>query len=110
MGQEKKAVVQIAINGQQFSSSSAIMYSYFTPPVLSSDAASPVFGPIRGGTNLTIIGSNFPLSEHSRLIRAQFGSIERSLEPCMYANSGKVYCNTPVAGLGTGSTEILFVQ
>lgn len=66
----RHSVVEVTLNNQQFTDDGQI-YNYYKPPYIFD--MEPRQGPTRGGTNVTIIGTNF--KENSSL-RCKFGNQE----------------------------------
>ena len=91
------SAVEVSMNGQDFSSSASSNVFEFYDPVLVL-RASPLLGPLNGGTNVTFVGSNFDRASTGRL-QCRFNSTVVAAE---LISTTEISCSAPsssVAGL-----------
>jgi IPT/TIG domain len=95
--------VSVSANGADYSG--ALQFSYVT--ALEVTAVTPAFGPLSGGTEVVITGSNLPASSD---VQCQFVPVNSSSSDTVsstfaYALSGgRLACKTPAAAVGVTDT------
>lgn len=101
-----EVAVEVALNGQQYTSNS-IQFRYYPPPVLS--ALSPAFGPIRGGTVVTLTGSGFfePSVNPALYVRVRLSNgLDSQTVSATVEDSNTVSFTTDSTEAGTGELSI----
>lgn len=82
----RHTVVEVTLNNQQFTDDKQV-YTYYKPPYVFD--MEPRQGPTRGGTNVTIVGTNF---KENTPFKCKFGD---QTVPGTYISQHKVSCITP---------------
>lgn len=82
----KQTEVEITLNAQDYTDDQTLYY-YYKPPFLFD--VQPGQGPVEGGTNVTVVGSNF---NKTSTISCKFGDIEI---PGKYVSSSEILCVAP---------------
>ena len=80
--------VEITLNNQQYTDDEVVFYYYRPPNVFDLD---PLIGPVAGGTNVTVIGSNF---KDTGELKCKFGN---SVVPGKFLNVNEILCVSPRA-------------
>jgi hypothetical protein len=88
--QESVVQVEISMNGQEWSQQ-GVTFDYISLATVTE--VSPTHGPLTGGTEVIVTGTNFVKSS---LLMCQFGdSKEYLVKPIRYFNSSMIMCITP---------------
>ena len=99
------SVVEVSLNGQQFTRS-GVTYVYYELVVVSHVV--PSAGPRTGGTVLTVIGAGFAAG---RDFRCRFEGSPEAVVFATFESDGSVLCTTPPSRCGAGScTEVVEVS
>jgi len=82
----KQTSVELSLNAQDYTDDNT-QYYYYKPPFLFD--AQPAQGPVEGGTNVTVVGSNF---NNTGNITCKFGRRE---VPAWFISSSEIGCTSP---------------
>eukprot|EP00698_Gefionella_okellyi_P025823 TRINITY_DN9606_c0_g1_i1.p1 TRINITY_DN9606_c0_g1~~TRINITY_DN9606_c0_g1_i1.p1 ORF type:complete len:5899 (-),score=1194.87 TRINITY_DN9606_c0_g1_i1:131-16627(-) len=96
--------VQVALNGQQYASSSLFYLFYVQPVVVSS--VSPNSGPTTGLTFISIVGVNFTQTNETKIRFSNSSSGYSSVVAGLFVSSTLVTCSTPSASAMVVSVEV----
>jgi len=104
----REGLVQLAMNGQQIGTSAVNFTSYVNPNITS---FVPLFGPISGGTQMTISGVNFlnfSRVTHPNYVRCRLGSniVNGTIFPSDAGSGFRIYCETPSGSDGNTTLGI----
>ncbi len=87
------ANVEVSMNGQDFSiSAPAYKFEFYSPAVI--QRITPSLGPLRGGTNVTLIGNNFNRAA-AGLLTCRFNA---TVVTASVASSTEIHCISPSNG------------
>ena len=93
------SVVEVSLNGQQYTSS-RIVFEYYSEANVSHIV--PFAGPLQGGTAITMFGAGF---SYGRDYRCRFGTLSPAVVVATYVSDGQLACSTPAPRCGPGACE-----